>query len=236
MFKYADDTYLVVPAANSSLCVPEIAHIEVWAASNNLKLNYSKSKEIVFTARGKRGKTALPPPPCHNIERVSSHRVLGVILNNRLTATDHIDQLLSSCSSLLYALRVLRSHGVPSTSLQDVFRATVVAKIIYCAPAWAGICSAADRLRLDRFLNRCKRTGFCATDLPSVTELYNDADDALFETIMSNSAHTLQPYLPERHELTYNLRERSHNRSLITKTMDLTDRDFIIRMLYKSSY
>jgi len=133
--------------------------------------------------------------------------VLGVILNNRLTATDHIDQLLSSCSSLLYALRVLRSHGVPSTSLQDVFRASVVAKIIYCAPAsaWAGICSAADRLRLDRFLNRCKRTGFCATDLPSVTELYNDADDALFETIMSNSAHTLQPYLPERPELTYNV-------------------------------
>ena len=67
-------------------------------------------------------------------------------------------------------------------------------------------------------------------------ELYSDADDALFETIMSNSVHTLQPYLPERPELTYNLRERSHNRSLITKTMDLIDRDFIIRMLYKSSY
>ena len=38
----------------------------------------------------------------------------------------------------------------------------------------------------------------------------------------ANSAHILQPYLPERPELTYNLRERSHNRSLITKTMDLT--------------
>ena len=123
----------------------------------------------------------------------------------------------------VYSPVSLRSLGVPSTSLQDVFRATVVAKIIYCAPAWAGICSAADRLRLDRFLNRCKRTGFYATDLPSVTELYNDADDGLFETIVSDSAHTLQPYLPERPELTYNLRERSHNRSLITKTMDLIE-------------
>jgi len=104
---YADDPYLVVPAANSSLCMTEIAHIEAWAASNNLKRNCSKPKEVVFTARGKRGKTALRPSPCHNIERVNSHRVLGVILNNRLTATDYIDQLLlSSCSSLLYALRV----------------------------------------------------------------------------------------------------------------------------------
>jgi len=32
IFKYADDTYLVVPAANSSLCMTEIAHIEAWAA------------------------------------------------------------------------------------------------------------------------------------------------------------------------------------------------------------
>jgi len=36
--------------------MPEIAHIEVWASSNKLKLNYLKSKEIVFTARGKRDK------------------------------------------------------------------------------------------------------------------------------------------------------------------------------------
>jgi len=42
------------------------------------------------------------------------------------------------------------------------------------------------------------------------------------------------PY--ERHELTYNLRDRSHNRTLITKSMDLTDRDFLMRMLYKFAY
>jgi len=72
-------------------------------------------------------------------------RVLGVILNNRLTATDRVDQLLS-CSTLLYALRVLRSHGVPSTSLHDVFRSTVVAKITHCAPAWAGLVFVQHRL------------------------------------------------------------------------------------------
>ena len=144
------------------------------------------------------GKTALPPSPCPNIERVSSHRVLGVILNNRLTATDHVDQLLSSCSSLLYALRVLRSHGIPSTSLQDVFRAIYRRENhVLCAPAWTGICSAADRLRLDRFLNRCKRTGLLCN-----RTAVSDADDALFETIMTNSAHIVQPYLPEGHELT----------------------------------
>ena len=106
----------------------------------------------------------------------------------------------------------------------------------YCAPAWSGTCSAADRTRLDSFLNRCKRLGFADTDMSPITELFSDADDAFFERIMTNSEHVLQPFLPEKPDLSYNLRERTHNRSLITKTIDLTERDFLIRMLYKDCY
>jgi len=49
----------------------EIDHIQTWAAGN-LMLNCSKSKEIIFTARGKRGKSVQLPSPCLDIERVSS--------------------------------------------------------------------------------------------------------------------------------------------------------------------
>jgi len=70
-----------------------------------------------------------------------------------------------------------------------------------------GVCSAADRARLDSFLNRCKRLGFCDKDLPSATELFSDADDALFERINTNSQHVLQRYLPDRPDPHYSLRE-----------------------------
>jgi len=63
------DTYLVVPASNSTSRLLEIDHIETWAAENNLMLNHSKSKEIIFTARGKRGKSVQLPSPCLDIER-----------------------------------------------------------------------------------------------------------------------------------------------------------------------
>ena len=43
MHKYADDTYLVVPAANVQSCAAEIANVELWADINNLKLNRTKS-------------------------------------------------------------------------------------------------------------------------------------------------------------------------------------------------
>jgi len=90
IFKFADDTYLVVPAVNSSSRVQEITHILAWTATNNLKLNCSKSKEIIFAARGKRGNSADLPPSSMNIERVSSLRVLGVIVNDQLSTADHV--------------------------------------------------------------------------------------------------------------------------------------------------
>jgi len=65
---------------------------------------------------------------------------------------------------------------------------------------------------------------FADKDLSSVTELFSDADDAFFERIMTNSEHVLQPFLREKPDLSYNLREHTHNRSLITKALDLTAR------------
>ena len=63
--------------------------------ANNLRFNHDKTKEIVFSACRKRA--PLPPPlPRPDIERVTSLRVLGVIVNNRLTAADHLATLLAS--------------------------------------------------------------------------------------------------------------------------------------------
>jgi len=133
LVKFADDTYVIVPAANSDTSASELNHVQTWAEENNLKLNCSKSKEIIFTGRGTRIKPVIIPPPCLNICQVRNITALGVVLNDKLTAADHVSFLMVSCSSSLYALRVLRDHGIPVNSLQDVYRATVLAKITYCA-------------------------------------------------------------------------------------------------------
>ena len=63
-----------------------------------------------------------------------------------------------------------------------------------------------------------------------------EADDALFRTILSNTPHVLHTFVSERPDTTYLLRTRSHNKLLIPKTSDLGDRHFIIRSLYKNLY
>ena len=160
-----------------------------------MRLNCAKSRELVFTARGK---TVPRQQPCANIERVTSHRVLGVIVNNKITTADHVDYLLSSCSSLMYALRVLRNHGVPPASLHDVFPATILAKLTSCAPAWSGGCSAADRGRIDSFIKRYRTLDYCDSDTPSISDMCVDVDNTFFVRILKNTSHVLQQYLPER--------------------------------------
>jgi len=237
LLKYADDTYLLVPAANTSTRSLEIEHIKSWAAENNLTLNCQKSQEMIVKARGKRGKSTCLPPPCQDIARVSSMRVLGVTVNDQLTSADHIASTLESANRLLYALRTLRNHGISDASLHDVCRATLIAKVMYAAPAWSGACSAADRAKLEALINRCRRRGYCSPTEPSFSEMSTDADDRLFARSMSNSYHVLQPLLPYRPDVSYDLRRRAHgNKRLICKTTDMNTDDFIIRALYKDAY
>jgi len=134
---------------NSQTRDDKVIHVKSWAAANNLQLNCTKSHKIVFRSRRLRGKTEQPALLCRGIERIDKLTVLGIDINSRITAADHVCSLLASCSSLLYALHVLRSHGLPDQSLKEVFHATVIGKLMYCAPAWHGFCSASDYMCLD---------------------------------------------------------------------------------------
>jgi len=71
--------------------------------------------------------------------------------------------------------------------------------------------------------------------MPTVTELFNSADDDFFYSVKTNT-HVFQPYIPDPTNIPYRLRTRPHNMTVINKTKFVNDTDFIIRMLYKYSY
>ena len=60
--KYADDTYLVIPASNINSRTDEIDSIRTWASTNNLNLNLKKSVEIVFVDSTRRRRVQSPNP------------------------------------------------------------------------------------------------------------------------------------------------------------------------------
>ena len=95
LIKYADDTYLVVPAGSISTRQDELHNIEQWSLANNLKLNRTKSLEIIFVDNRRKHSTQLPAE-LTDIKRVDSINILGVTVTNTLTVNEHVDRVLSN--------------------------------------------------------------------------------------------------------------------------------------------
>ena len=59
----------------------------------------------------------------------------------------------------MYAISVLRSHGMCAPLLQQVIQSVVISKLTYAAPAWWGFSTSADRQRVETLLRRAARSG-----------------------------------------------------------------------------
>ena len=237
MKKYADDSYLIVPASHISTRISELDNIERWAVNNNLKLNRSKSLEIIFTNPRKRMTPELPPI-IPGIERVDNVNILGVTISNKFSMKHHIDKTLNSCAQTLFALRTLRAHGMKDESVNAVFQSVAVGKILYAAPAWHGFMSAQDQERIDSFLRKSARAGFCPPESGSFSDHVAAADDRLYRQICQNHNHVLHGLLPPAATQIYNLRNRRNGPRVIlpSRTSKLVDSNFFMRMTYKNCY
>ena len=97
------------------------------------------------------------------------------------------------------------------------------------------VIGTSDYVRLDSFLRRCVKLGY-AGQSATVTDMFLEADDALSRKILYDKAHVLHSFLPDRPDIVYSLLARSHNKSLMCKTSDLNERNFLIGVIYKDCY
>ena len=125
-FKYADDGYLIVPANNGSTIQEEIRHHAEWAEARNLKLNVSKTQEIVIFKNRK----VAEPAKILDVNRVETIKILGVILDNYLTFGNHISETIKSCSQSFFALKTMKQHGLPNKALQNIFCTKILPKLL----------------------------------------------------------------------------------------------------------
>jgi len=149
---------------------------------------------------------------------------------------EHIQNVIKSSSQTPHALRILSSHGMSATIIEHVFQVVVIAKLTYTSQSWSGFTSATDIQRLNAFLRRNIRQGFCPADLTDISDIFDAADETLFSKILHHSNHRLDSLLPNEAHTPYHLRSRRHNRQLIPKINKPYDSNFIQRMLYKDLY
>jgi len=88
----------------------------------------------MFTNRNRKPTEGLPPQ-IPDIRHVTSIRMLGVTMTNRLSAGEHVRDVICKCAQSLHALKVLRHHGMSNYSLRHVYKAVVLSKLWYASPA-----------------------------------------------------------------------------------------------------
>ena len=238
ILKFADDSYLIVPQANTSSINSEIQHIQTWANQNNLSLNAKKSSEMIMTDKRSLVRTRgfSPPAEIPGINRVKKLTILGIIITDQFSMADHVDEVLKSCNQSLYAISILKAGGLNPSSASVVFNALVISKITYAIQAWLGFANTADRDRIQRFLNKCFRMQLCPSQAKELDELSSRIEIKYFKNVCNQPFHVLQPYLTQKRINHYDLRSRFHDRLLPTKTTKLQEANFLIRMMYLHSY
>jgi len=136
-----------------------------------------------------------------------------------------VDDVVGSSARSMYAISVLRSHGMEASALQQVFRAVVVSKPTYAAPAWWGFTTSVDRQRIDAVLRQAARSDLWTLagtpDALTFENLCNSADEELFTKIRTFSNHILHALLPPPSNASqnYSLRQR-HTLTSVTYTLN----------------
>jgi len=130
----------------------------------------------------------------------------------------HVTELLKQCSRSIYLLRLLRNQGLSPDQLNTVFVyvclygygftvfvGLIVSHLLYALPAWGVLVSAAQVGRIDAFLKRAHKWGFCK-DVVTLNELLIKSGSSLFHK-MQSPVHCLNSLLPPKKN-DYKLRNR----------------------------
>lgn len=154
LFKFADDTNLLVPEKSDITMKEEFENVLDWARRNKMIINFSKTKEIVFH-RPHPSKFSLLPS-FDNIAMVRQAKLLGILISDNLSFESHVNAVLCSCSQRFYLLKMLRDGGMSIRNLNVIYDALIVNRISYCLSAWGGFLNSEQIGRLNALLNRAK--------------------------------------------------------------------------------
>ena len=141
---FADDTNLFYSHYDIKILFntvnEELKKLVIWFTSNKLSLNIKKTKYTFFHKNSVKDKIPLKLPDLHifdkTIERTSSIKFLGVMLDENITWSNHIniiEKKIAKNIGLLYKARVLLNKE----SLKTIYFSYMHSYLNYANIAWA---------------------------------------------------------------------------------------------------
>ena len=175
---YADDTALYT-TADTQIEIKLNLQIELtivceWLRANKLTLNVNKTKYVIFGSKNKI--TTIPDLNIKvgndKIERVSSMKYLGVILDEHLTFDEHVTYIITKALKKLGILRRAHEYLNMNTKIL-LYKSLVLPHLDYCDLIY--MCTTEENLQRLQYIQNCACRIILRADIyTSVTEMHHE--------------------------------------------------------------
>ena len=156
---YADDTVLFISDKSlhniKSHMNSDLEKLNNWLKLNYLTLSISKSKFMIIGSSQRLNKIDSISFKVDNmdLDEVSSFKYLGIVINNRLTWQDHVDQMFSKINKKLGLLKRIR-YCLPLDARLLFFNSYVLPLFDYADIVWGDRGNSTLMLQLQSLHNR----------------------------------------------------------------------------------
>ena len=142
----------MILSTNSSL-----QSLSTIAMANFLEVNVSKTKEMIIDFRISSSTPCFIALKGSNVERVSSYKYLGIVIDDRLTWHTYIDFLIKRLNIRMYCFRKLNYFNVDARILAAFYDSVIASVWRYCLVCWGGNVVQGDKDNISRIVNEVGR-------------------------------------------------------------------------------
>jgi len=155
---------------------------------------FLRQKKLFFGVQIREPVGPINMPAPQAIDKIKEIKLLGVIFADSFLFDSHVNYILKMYSQRSYLMRKLRDQGLSTNQLNIVSDAIILSRITYGVCAWTVFLSAELIGRIDAFLRRMFKYGFCKCQL-TFHDIFGNCDSTLFKLMLSSNSciHQLLP-------------------------------------------
>src|SRR6267154_640809 len=175
---FADDSNLFVISDNIqwlfNIANSELSNLSHWISVNKLHINYDKTNFMIFEPK----KRALNPTKLlhqntilfngHVLQQVHSVKYLGLMIDDNLNWSDHINYLIGKVTSLTGILYRTK-HFLPMNAKRNIYFALIYSVLTYCVEVYANV----NKSSLNPLIVKCNRLLRLLQNKPRRTPLHD---------------------------------------------------------------
>ena len=128
----------------------KLKETEEYAKQNKMKINYKKTKLMVFNPSKTRDFHPKFVLNGHELELVEETKLLGLTIRSDLSWTSNTHSMVKRASKKLWCLRRLKNYGAKTEDLLDVYFKQVRCLLEYAVAVWEPSLTAEDSIKIER--------------------------------------------------------------------------------------